>query len=196
MPYRGNIMKIIDRDILAICLITFLVLTSLAQGVEIEDVVFEDSVDVDGKTLSVRGTGLFRYLGVIKAYVGVLYVEKGIATENVLLDTAKRLEIEYFHAIKGRDFGPATNKVITKNTDPETLERLRPKIDAHNALYRDVLPGDRYSLTYIPGRGTELALNGEPIGLIEGADFAAAIYAMWLGDKPMNNSFKRQLMRS
>lgn len=188
-------MKIIDRDILAICFITLLVLSGLAYGAEVEDVVFEESVTVEGKTLSVRGAGLFRYLGVIKAYVGALYVEEGTSTERVLSDTAKRLEIEYFHAIKGEDFGPATNKVIAKNTDPETLKRLRPKIDAHNALYRDVQPGDRYSLTYIPGRGTELALNGEPIGIIEGADFAAAIYAMWLGDKPMNKSFKRQLMR-
>jgi len=37
-------------------------------------------------------------------------------------------------------------------------------------------------------------LNGEPLGMIEGKDFASAIYAMWLGDKPMNKSFKRQLM--
>ena len=189
-------MKISDRDILAICLITLLMLTSLAYGAEIEDVVFEDSVTVNGKTLSVRGTGLFRYLGVIKAYVGALYVEEGTTTADVLSDTAKRLEIEYFHAIKGEDFGPATDKIIVKNTDPETLERLRSKIDAHNALYKDVQPGDRYALTYIPGRGTELALNGEPIGLIEGAEFAAAIYAMWLGETPMNKSFKRQLMGS
>lgn len=189
-------MKIIDRDILAICFIALLLLSNLAYGAEVEDVVFEESVTVEGRTLSVRGAGLFRYLGVIKAYVGVLYVEEGTPTEDVLSDTAKRLEIEYFHAIKGEDFGPATNKIIVKNTDPETLEQLRPKIDAHNALYRDVQPGDRYSLTYIPGRGTELALNGEPIGIIKGADFAAAIYAMWLGDKPMSKSFKRQLMRS
>ena len=189
-------MKIIDKDILAICLISLLMLTGLAHGAEVEDVAFDRSVIVDDRTLSVRGAGLFRYLGVIKAYVGALYVEEGFATEDVLSDTAKRLEIEYFHAIKGEDFGSATNKVITQNTDPETLERLRPKIDAHNALYRDVQPGDRYSLTYIPGKGTELALNGNPIGIIAGADFAAAIYAMWLGDNPMNKSFKRQLMGS
>ena len=189
-------MKVFDRDILAICLIMLMMLSSLAYGAEVEDVVFEDSVTVEGRVLSVRGVGLFRYLGVIKAYVGALYVEEGTATEHVLSDTAKRLEVEYFHAIEGEDFGPATNKVIARNTDPEMLERLRPKIEAHNALYKDVQPGDRYSLTYIPGKGTELALNGKPIGLIEGADFAAALYAMWLGDKPMNKSFKRQLMGS
>lgn len=189
-------MKIIDRDLISICLITLLLVNGLAYGAEVEDVFFEESVIVDGRTLSVRGTGLFRYLGVIKAYVGALYVEEGTATEHVLSNTAKRLEVEYFHAIKGEDFGPATNKVIAGNTDPETLERLRPRIDAHNALYKDVQPGDRYSLTYIPGKGTELALNGDAIGVIEGADFAAVLYAMWLGDNPMNRSFKRQLMGS
>lgn len=49
-------------------------------------------------------------------------------------------------------------------------------------------------MTYVPGKGTELTLNGDPLGTIEGADFAAALYAMWLGDKPMNQSFKRQLL--
>lgn len=167
-----------------------------AQGAEIEDVFFEDSVTVGGTKLSVRGTGLFRYLGVIKAYVGVLYVQEDKPTEDVLSDTAKRLELEYFHPIKGEDFGQATNKVIAQNTDPATLDRLRPKIEEQNALYIDVMPGDRYSLTYLPGRGTELALNGDPLGIIEGADFASALYAMWLGQKPMNKSFKRQLLES
>jgi hypothetical protein len=161
---------------------------------EIEGVYFEDSVNVDGTELTVRGAGLFRYLGFLKAYVGALYVEEGVPTDAVLEDTAKRLEIEYFYAIKGEDFGPATDKVIVKNTDLKTIERLRPKIDYHNSLYEDVQPGDRYSLTYIPGKGTELALNGNPIGSIEGADFASAIYAMWLGEDPMNKSFRKQLL--
>ena len=76
----------------------------------------------------------------------------------------------------------------------ETLERLRPRIDYHNSLYVDVQPGDRYSLTYIPGKGTVLALNDKPIGTIEGADFAAAIFSIWLGAKPMDTKFKRSLL--
>jgi chalcone isomerase-like protein len=116
--------------------------------------------------------------------------------EGVLSDAAKRLEVEYFHAIKGEDFGMATNKVIAQNSDVLTLESLRPRIDAHNAFYMDVQPGDHYALTYMSGRGTELALNGRPLGTIEGADFASALYAMWLEEKPMNKSFNRQLLES
>ena len=49
-------------------------------------------------------------------------------------------------------------------------------------------------LTYIPGRGTELALNGETKGLIKGANFAVAVFSIWLGSKPINKSFKRQIL--
>jgi hypothetical protein len=57
-----------------------------------------------------------------------------------------------------------------------------------------VEPGDRYALTYIPGMGTELSLNGEAKGTIQGADFAAAIFSIWLGTKPIDKGLKRQLL--
>jgi hypothetical protein len=179
---------------IALFMSALVLLTSGAQGAEIEGVVFKDSVRADGTRLSIRGTGLFRYLGFIKAYVGALYMEDGTSSDAVLSDTAKRLEIEYFHAINGEDFGSATNKVIARNVDPDTLARLKPRIEKQNALYEDVQPGDRYALTYVPGKGTELALNGKPKGVIDGADFAAAVFAMWLGQEPMNKSFRQQLL--
>lgn len=165
-----------------------------AAAAAISGVSFKDTVIEEDTRLSIRGSGLFRYLGFIKAYVGALYVEDGRPTEDVLSDTAKRLEIEYFHRIKGEDFGSVTTKLIARNTDPETFEKLLPRIEKLNQMYEDVEPGDRYSLTYIPGRGTELALNDEPKGVIEGADFASAVYAIWLGQNPISQSFRQQLL--
>lgn len=154
---------------------------------------FEESLTIDNTKLDLSGIGLFRYWG-FKAYVGALYIENGYPAEEVLLDRAKRIELEYRRAIRGRDFGPATYKGLSENIDSKTIERLRTRIDYHNSLYEDVKPGDRYSLTYIPGRGTQLALNNEAKGVIEGADFASAIFSIWLGQSPLNESFKDQLL--
>jgi hypothetical protein len=162
---------------------------------DIEGVTFNDALEISGIDLEIRGTGLFRHLAFIKAYVGALYMLPEVPSKMALSDTPKRLEVEYFHAIKGEAFGAATNKVMARNVDAETFERLKPQLAHHNSLYRDVQPGDRYSLTYVPGRGTELALNDEPLGIIEGAEFAEAVFSMWLGEHPMNKSFKRQLLR-
>lgn len=183
--------------IYAISIITVIALVSTTpnvNGAEIEGVHFENSYETDGVKMKIQGTGLFRYLGFIKAYAGAFYIEEGSSLEDVLSDKPKRLEVEYFHALKGEDFGITTNKVIAENTDALTLKKIRPQIDYHNSLYEDVQPGDRYSLTYIPGRGTELALNGKTKGIIKGADFASALFSMWLGEFPMNKPFKNQLL--
>ncbi|MGD9301306.1 MAG: chalcone isomerase family protein [Desulfobacterales bacterium] len=177
--------------------VSFAILATLAvtpaKTAEIEGVKYSKMYSAEGKNLYLAGVGLLRYWG-FKAYTGALYLEEGATPDAALSDTAKRIELEYFRAIKGKDFGPATNKSIAKNVDTQTFERLRPQIDYHNSLYQDVQPGDRYSLTYIPGRGTELALNGEPIGVIEGADFAQAVFSIWLGSNPINDSFKKQIL--
>ena len=74
------------------------------------------------------------------------------------------------------------------------VQYLRERIDYHNSLYVDVEPGDRYAITYVPGVGTELSLNGEALGVIEGEDFAAALFALWLGDKPLDKRFRANLL--
>lgn len=54
--------------------------------------------------------------------------------------------------------------------------------------------GDRGTLTYLPGRGTELTLNGRPLALIEGADFARAYFDIWLGPDPIDAGLRDALL--
>ena len=162
---------------------------------EIEGVQFVDRVTARGTPLVLNCVGLLRYMVFIKGYVAALYLGEGVQPERVLADIPKRLEIDYFYPIKASDFAHATDVGIAANVDAATMATLRARIDMLNALYLDVKPGDRYSLTYVPGVGTELALNGQPRGTIEGADFAAALFAIWLGPKPLDASLKSQLLR-
>jgi hypothetical protein len=179
--------------VLLIFLTVFIMSPLRSEAAEINGTYFEENLTVGNTTLKLAGVGLLRYWG-FKAYVGAFYLEEGYQSEEALSDRAKRIEIEYLRSIRGEDFGPATDKAIAENVDPETFVRLRPQIDYHNSLYQDVKPGDRYSLTYVPGKGTELALNGQPKGIIEGADFAKAVFSIWLGPEPINESFKDQIL--
>jgi hypothetical protein len=160
----------------------------------VNDAEFSATFSRNDRVLPLRGAGLFRYMVWIKAYAGALYTPGDVPSDAILEDVPKRLEVEYFHAIRGKDFGPATNEGLRRNVDGPTVEMLREKIDYHNALYVDVSPGDRYALTYWPGQGTTLELNGEVLGRIEGADFAAAIFSIWLGPDPINPKFKKELL--
>jgi len=184
--------KSANRYIILVTLTVFL-LPGYTPATEVEGKTFSNLVKVENTSLKLVGTGLLRYFG-FKAYVGALYIEEGNNVDALFSDTAKRIEIEYMRSIKGSDFGPATIKSLKKNIDEETYSRLSDRIEYHNSLYEDVQPGDRYALTYVPGKGTELTLNGKPKGVIRGADFAAAIFTIWVGPRPISESFKEQIL--
>lgn len=167
---------------------------STATATVVDGVKFESKMYTPDVSLRLKGAGTLRYMIFIKAYAGALYLPVGVTADQALADVPKHLEVEYFHAISGEDFGPATNKSIAKNVDAATFEKLRDRIEYHNSLYEDVKPGDRYSLTYVPGKGTLLALNGIPKGTIDGADFAAALFSIWLGPNPIDGNFKQALL--
>jgi hypothetical protein len=185
-------------ELIAIGLAALLLGGEEARAAEIEGVHFADRMSVEDAELRLRGTGLLRYRYLFKAYVAALYLGESFDGEatptSVLADVPRRLEIEYFWSIPADAFAGITSDGIARNVDERTLESLQARIEQLNGLYRDVRPGDRYALTYLPGIGTELALNGEPRGLIEGADFASALFALWLGESALDASLRQQLL--
>jgi len=160
----------------------------------VADISFEESASIDGHQVLLRGVALLRWLNIFKVYVAALYLPEGSASNDVLADIPKRLEISYLVSIPGPDFGKGAEAVLERNILPDELARLRNRIDRLNAAYLDVKPGDRYALTYAPGKGTELSYNGRPLIFIEGADFAAAYFAIWLGEDPIDGEMRSKLV--
>lgn len=165
-----------------------------APPVEVEGVRFDRVIEIKEQPLQLRGAALHRYKVLFKAFVAALYLPPDAASEGALSDVPKRLEIEYFWGIPAADFASITLDRIAMNVSAERLVRLRATIARFNDLYADVEPGDRYSLTYLPGVGTQLALNGVPLGTAPGADFASAIFSIWLGDNPLDAGLKTGLL--
>ena len=170
--------------------------TTVATGAEVEGVSFLPSIQTEGgESLELKGVGLLRYRVLLKGYVAALYLAEAPAeADSVRDDVGRRLEIEYFWKIRAKDFARVTLEGIARNVDDETFASLREPIARFNTFYRDVRPGDRYALTYLPGAGMELALNGEQLGVIEGEEFASAIFSIWFGDEPVDERLKRQLL--
>jgi hypothetical protein len=161
----------------------------------VEGLKFPDTYAVGNQTLTLNCAALLRYLVFVRAYVAALYLGPNVKPADVLADVPKRLEIAYILPVKKPDFIKTTEKGIAANVAPATLTRLRPQIDQIDALYEDVKPGDRYAFTYIPGVGTELALNGERKGMITGAEFGAALFSIWLGPQPLDATLKSDLLK-
>lgn len=186
------------RKCLAASLMSVLLWSEIGGAAEIAGVRFPERLSAGNEELRLQGVGLLRYRVLIKGYVAALYLGESLdpheASAAVLEDAPRRLEIEYFWSISAEDFAKATVEGISRNTEPAALESIRGRIDRLNDLYEDVEPGDRYAITYLPGEGTELALNGRRLGVIEGAEFSSAFFGIWLGSQPLDESLRDQLL--
>jgi len=172
-----------------------LLLASMAGSSVIGGVRFTDSIRLEGTSLRLVGTGLQRYMVIYKVCVAGLYLPASTRPGDALTDVAKRLEIEYFHEIRADQFATLTRKGVQANATQTEFRRVEARLESFVGAYKNVVPGDRYSLTYIPEKGTTLALNGRPLATIEGADFARALYAVWLGAKPVTEGLRAGLLQ-
>ena len=154
---------------------------------------FPDQLTADHDRLVKVGEGSFRWF-FIRVYDGVLYLDEAAPGADPLADVAKRLELAYAVDISADDFRQSGDDILRQTLDAAAWEQLQPRLSTLNAAYRAVQKGDRYSLTYIPGKGTTLALNGEPLVTIEGADFARAYFSIWLGENAVKSSFREDLL--
>lgn len=154
---------------------------------------FEETISVDNTRLTKVGEGTFRWM-FFKVYDGALYLDAEKPEAPPLSPVAKRLILQYNVKISGNDFRESGSAILRRNVDEATWTALQDRLDRINAAYRNVAKGDRYSLTWLPGKGTTLRLNGDPLVTIEGEDFAKAYFSIWLGDDPAKKSFRDDLL--
>ena len=153
-----------------------------------------DELTEDGARFELIGTTTFRWMSVIKVYDARLHLGAGEPPTKVFADIPVRLQLTYHRGFTAAEIIKGGDTLLARNVKAETLVSLRERLELINRAYRDVREGDRYTLTYAPGKGTTLRLNGSPLVTIPGHDFAAAYFRIWLGDDPISESMRDALL--
>lgn len=174
--------------------IMLVALSGLALAVEIKGVRFSDTLVVDQTELRLNGVAVLKWAMLFDVYAGALYLPGGVPGQAWSNDVAKRLELSYFREIEAKGFAEASDKILQDNLLPAEYRALAKRLQTFYGFFRDVKPGDRYSINYIPGKGTELRLNEQPLGQVPGSDFAAAYFGIWLGAEPISKEFRDRLL--
>ena len=185
------------RAFLTVLMMLTLGLTSGANAVvEEKGARFEEQIDLAGERLELTGTGIVKYRIVFTVYAAGLYLPPDTSGTGALaVDTPRRLEIEYFHDISADDIIRGANTKLAEQLSDSERDELQPEIERFHSLFRAVSDGDRYRMDYIPGEGTQLSFNGEPIGRVEGGAFATAYFGIWLdADNPLSTRLRDGLL--
>ena len=191
MAYTSPIKKALKPALafLCFCLLSN-VLAFPTFAATIRDVQFEDRIIVGDQGLALHGIGLLKWKYLIKVYQVALYKPTDVKVDQILKDVPKRLEYYFFVDMKASDFQDTGFELMARNIGEEGAKRMMAELEALNRLYQDVKAGQRYTLTYLPGNGLEMALDGKPLGKVAGAEFGSAYLSIWLGPDPVSRSLQ------
>ncbi len=165
----------------------------------IEDVVVEKNLTVDGKELTLNGAGL-REKFVFDLYVGGLYTttksKSGPTLVNADQPMAITLDIVSKLVTQDKMIESITEGFENSATAAER-KLLQPRINKFIGFFnQEIVKGNEFQISYVPGKGTMAHKNGKLLGTIEGLDFKKALFGIWLGNKPADKDLKKGMLGS
>ena len=166
---------------------------------EVAGIRIDDRARVAQADLQLNGAGM-RTRFVFKVYVAALYLtEKKSSLADILaLAGPKRVSMRLVRDLSAEQLVEALEEGIRDNTSAAELEALSPRLAELKAIMLEVKQGkdgDLMTLDFLPGTGTQVAMNGSARGkVIAGDDFYRALLRIWLGDKPVSADLKKALL--
>ena len=171
-----------------------LFVSSSAMGATLAGVTMPDGAQVDGKTLPLNGIGL-RSKMMVKVYVAGLYVthKSGDANAIIKSDEPKRMTLQFVRDVSRDQIVDAYTEAFDNNA-PSAKSSLSGEIKSLMAAFEPVKEGDQMTFTYLPGKGTTVAVKGKDKVTIAGLPFVQAMFACWIGSNPPSADFKSGLL--
>jgi hypothetical protein len=147
-------------------------------------VTLPDTADVKGQSLVLNGMGLRSKL-FIKVYVGGLYLpQKEKAAAKILgADTPRRMVMHFLYSVNKEQMCEAWDEGLTQNT-PKAAADVKKSFTTLCSWMEAIPKGNKIVLTYVPGEGTHVEVNGKAKGTLEGKATADAILNTWIGPDP------------
>mgnify|MGYP001161024424 FL=1 len=167
-----------------------------AQTTNIEGIDFPDELSINNETFVLNGGGLREKLGFLDLYVGGLYLSATSSDANQIVISGSPMAIRIVIAsrlVSRERFIEALEEGF-KNT---TVGKYTPmQIESFKEYLSDPFEiDDEIILVYSSeDKSTYLYKNSEIRGEFSGLPFKQALFGIWLGDKPAQESLKKQML--
>jgi hypothetical protein len=154
--------------------------------------------------MSLLGVGLrTKTLLKVKVYAVGLYVADSALAGALAAHKGKTTTPAFYKDLVGGDFEKQITMRFVRDVSTDQIrdafrESLKgaegAKADLFVGYFSDTKSGQEYVLRWVPGTGLETKAAGLNKPPINDKAFAAAVFGIWLGDKPIQDEIKRDLV--
>jgi hypothetical protein len=164
-----------------------------ALGATLAGVALPDTVEVAGQKLVLNGMGIRKATILkVKVYVAGLYLgSRSSDPKQILGATTKRVVLRFVRDVDRNDIVKAWAEGFKKNGGSSPA--LAPRVAQLNGWMADMKEGKSLVFTQAAS-SVEVSVAGVVKGKIQGDDFAAALFSIWLGPDPPNEELKSGLL--
>jgi hypothetical protein len=181
---------------------------ALQQPPQIEEEIVERRTGVAFTTrqadLSLLGVGVrTRSIFRVKVYAIGLYVADSALAGPLAVHKGKFGAPEFYRDLVWGDFEKQINMRFVRDVTREEVQQAfrdelpqvnRARLDVLASHFRDTKAGEEYVLRWSPGGVLETSFAGQANSPIADKDFAAAVFGIWLGPRPVQADIKRGLV--
>ena len=177
---------------------TALILTALfaipSTAAEVAGVKLDQTVTVNSQQLKLNGSGV-RKKFFVKVYIGSLYSARQLSSAAAALSDGgdKLIRMNFLHSKVEKE------KIIEAfsdgfaNNSPDMVGA--PELKKFLALFTaDYIKGDVVDLLLSADGSVTASLNGKSLGTVSSTKLAKAVLAIYLGDKPADDSLKKGML--
>jgi hypothetical protein len=163
---------------------------------DFKGVDFPEEVKIGQDVAKLNGVGV-RKKFMVTVYYGALYLQTPSKDRKQIIqaDEAKEVLLHVVYKEVGADKWVEGWQEGFTNNVPSPSPELRAKMDQFlKAFDEPVKSGETVRLTYIPGKGTEVAIRDKQKAVIAGKDFMTALFSIWFGEKPASDSLMKGML--
>jgi hypothetical protein len=166
-----------------------------ARARAIAGVDFADTLQIEETRFTLSGVASYKKLGfsILVAALWLAHAERD--PDKILIEDVPRRYVTHFQRkVSSRRVCRAWNESLDANS-PGASGEVKQQFQTLCLWIHDFRAGDEIAVTYLPGRGSIVELDGTRVGVIPGKDFADAYLACALGHKPsLGKGFKKALL--
>jgi hypothetical protein len=176
--------------------LTLVIMSPAINAKEIEGVNMPEYLEVAKSKLILNGAGV-RSKFFMDLYVGGLYLQNKSNNQKEIIESDAPMAIR-LHIISSLITSKKMEKATREGFENATKGNTGPiksQIEEFISVFKEKIEkNDIFELVYLPGKGLEVYKNGEFKCRIEGPAFKQALFGIWLGDKPAQESLKEEML--
>lgn len=179
---------------LFLAVVLTLATVSQSFALEVSGVKLDQTVTVQGQQLRLNGYGI-RKMYFAKVYVGSFYASKRLAgaAEALHDNGSKLIRMNFLHSRVGKEKIIAAFREGIANNSPDMI--AAPEVNKFFALFTaDFNRGDVVDLALLADGSVSASHNGKPLGTVASNKLAKAVLAIYLGNKPADDSLKKGML--